>query len=48
MPQKKCNQNCLECKLPKCIHDIHDQHAYVRENYEKIRHAEYYKKHRRV
>ena len=46
MPRKSCNKNCLECELPKCIHDIEDQHAYIRDNYDRIRHAEYYKAHR--
>lgn len=44
MRQKKCKQNCLECELPKCLHDIEDQHKYIQENYERIRHAEYYGK----
>lgn len=46
MRRKKCDKNCLECKLPKCVHDIEDQHEYVRDNYDRIRHAEYYKKHK--
>lgn len=46
MPRKKCSLNCLQCELPKCLLDIADQHKYVRENYEKLRHAEYYKSHR--
>lgn len=46
MPRKSCKKNCLTCELPKCIHDIEEQHRYVRENYDKVRHAEYYKAHR--
>ena len=42
----QCDQNCLDCSLPKCILDIKDQHKYVRDNYERVRHAEYYKNHR--
>lgn len=49
MPQKRCDQNCLECKLPKCIHDIDD------EKYEEIQNKKhgktevnriYYNKHK--
>lgn len=46
MPRKSCKKNCLECELPKCLHDIEDQHAYIRDNYDRVRHAEYYKSHK--
>lgn len=46
MPRKNCDLNCLECKLPKCRHDIEDQHAYVQENCERIKRAEYRKAHK--
>lgn len=49
MPQKKCNKNCLECKLPKCLLDISDERAAINKKFlekDKKRHAEYYKTHR--
>ena len=46
MPRKSCSKNCLKCELPKCIHDIEDQRRYIQENYDRVRHAEYYKEHK--
>lgn len=51
MQQPKCGLNCLECKRPKCIHDIQDERKAIREMFtsrqkeiDRVRHAEYYKK----
>ena len=46
MRKRKCNKDCLNCLLPKCVHDIEDRSEDIRERYEKIRHAEYYKNNR--
>ena len=47
MPRKSCKKNCLECELPKCLHDVEDQRESIRTNYERVKHAEYYKAHRK-
>ena len=50
MRKKKCDKDCLNCKLPKCIHDIEDECIMrkqkvdeVQKGKERIRHAKYYK-----
>lgn len=45
----KCDKNCLECKLIRCLHDIEDREIYIQDfekKKERIRHAEYYKEHK--
>lgn len=50
MLPKRCKKNCLECELPKCIHDIADERRMIDEKFkarqkeiDKVRHAKYYK-----
>lgn len=53
MRHKTCDRNCLECKLPKCIHDIEDEHRIIdlkfkakQKEMDKVRHAKYYLEHK--
>lgn len=53
MRPKSCKGNCLECELPKCIHDIADERKMIDEKFkanqkeiDKVRHAKYYKEHK--
>lgn len=49
MRTTKCDKNCLNCELPKCIHDIEDERKMLKEKYklsEKERHAKYYQEHK--
>ena len=48
-----CDKNCLECKLPKCIHDIEDERIEIdlkfkakQKEIDKVRHAKYYLEHK--
>lgn len=46
MQRLKCDENCLECKHPKCKHDIYDEHKDLDKRYERVRHAQYYQTHK--
>ena len=41
----KCNQNCLECERPTCIHDTEDIEEYINDAVRRKR-AAYYQKNR--
>lgn len=45
----RCNKDCLNCIELKCKHDVEDAEEYERDEVrkrDKVRHAEYYKKHK--
>ena len=45
----KCNKDCLNCQLLRCVHDIEDRDEYVRDfqrKKDRERHAKYYLEHK--